>query len=127
MRIFLLLTYFIKNLFEGLRTSLGELGEDLAIETYVCDLESIDELGVGRAFCANSCVDTDLPDAASLTLLVAAVCKCIGTSVGDGVFGHAFLGGAAETVPLHLGENVLAALIGYGSSFYSCHILNVMK
>lgn len=61
------------ELVEGLDVLVGHLSEDLAVELDAGELQAVHELGVGDVVHAGGGVDTGNPEAADLTLLVAAI------------------------------------------------------
>lgn len=126
MRGFFLLLNFVEYSLEGFGVELGERGEDLAVEFDVGLLEETHKDRIGRTFYAHCCIDASIPEFASITLFVAAVCKCVASSVCDRVLCHALLGRTSKTVAFYLRKDVLSALICNCSSLYSCHGIEII-
>lgn len=113
---------FFDELLEDLWVVLRERREGLAVEGDVLLLESADELRVGEAERASSCIDAEREEVAHVALLRAAVLEGIGAGVLDSLLCYALLRLAVEAVALRLRQDILAALILHRTSFDACHI-----
>jgi len=97
------------------------MGEGFAVEAEVLLLGGTHELGIGETVLAESRVDLDVPEAAEVALLVAAVGEGVGACMGEGVIGGALGLGAAETEALGLLEDRTAILEGVDCFLNSSH------
>src|SRR5580704_14186171 len=62
---------------EGVGVVHGDVGQDLAVELHVRELEAMDELRVGEAVLARGRVDARDPQAAEVALAVAAIAVAV--------------------------------------------------
>ncbi len=99
----------------------GQVSENLAVHVDVSLGKLVNELAIADAEFTNSSVQASDPQRAEITLLVAAVCIGILTSVGNGVNSKAKVRLAAAIVTLGGLEDFFAAFAGRNSSFCAWH------
>ncbi len=117
---------FLTNLSEEAFECFGILRcdsrEDFAVESNTLLLQTSDERAVGLlAVLAKGSVQANNPELTEFVLLVAAVCKCLFASMHEGLLRCALFLRATMAIALSALEDVLAALQGHHSSFYSRH------
>ena len=91
-----LLLHLLHNCREDLWLMLGYICQDLAVELDFRDFERVHEGGVGHAVQASRGIDFDLPEAACVTLLQAAVDVSVAAGFAYRNFGQL---GAGFTLP----------------------------
>ena len=114
--------YQSDDFFESLGLEFSEMGERLAVEAEVGLLGGAHELGIGHAVLAEGGIDLDVPEAAEVALLVAAMGKRVGAGMGESFVGGALGLGAAETEALGLLEDLAAILECVYCFFYTGHV-----
>lgn len=84
----------------------GEFGENLSIKADISLLQHSLETRVGETLRLEEGIDANLPKAAEVTLLVAAVSEGVGSGVSESLLSLALLLRAAEAKALGLTEHV---------------------
>jgi hypothetical protein len=115
-----------ENFLESFWVELSEFSQDFAVETDILFLESAHELRVRNTFLAAAGIDLDLPKAAAVRLLVAAVSERVGAGMHKSIAGCAFFIAAAKTETLGSAQYFSSTFEGMYSSFYSWHIVKLI-
>lgn len=99
----------------------GQDGKNLAVDADVCNLEHVDELGVGEANFANRGVDLDSPKVTEGALLGTAVAESVDTSLEHCRTSETNLALASPFEALHASEKVLSTFCMLCTSFDAWH------
>lgn len=110
------------ELVEGLDVLVGHLSEDLAVELDAGELQAVHELGVGDVVHAGGGVDTGDPEAADLTLLVAAIAVLVLEGVLHLLLGVLIGTGCLTVITLCAVKDGTTLLLGVHSALDTCHI-----
>ncbi len=86
-----------------------DLGEHLAIEEDVLFLECSDKFAIGEVLCAEGGVQSYIPEATEIVLLIPAVRERILSGMSERFFCLTLFFRAAEAEALHLAKDIAAA------------------
>src|SRR4051812_10099734 len=96
---------------ERLGIAHGDVGQDLAVQVDLGQLEAVDELAVRKAVEAGRRVDARDPQAAEVALAVAAVAVRVGVGLGQGLLGALVVGVRLAAEALRQVEGLAALLL----------------
>src|SRR5215218_6069398 len=106
---------------ERLRITHGDVGQDLAVQVDLGQLEAVDELAVGHAVEAGGRVDARDPQAAKVALAVAAVAVRVGVGLGQGLLGALVVGVRLATEALGELQRLATLLLGVDGALDAGH------
>ncbi len=99
----------------------GHLGEHLAIETHLGQLQSVDELSVANSATAAGGAETNNPKAAHISFFTSAIFGRVGLGLDPGLLRQAPVLAARTAIPSHFLEKTFLGLAPGGAFTYSRH------